>query len=157
MIISIQCEDDLPILYPTKFNVEICLLYIIISNTRGKLELNLRNLGFTSILHFKPSRDSDEEGEGQGSQELSMDTHGDGKPKSLKDRFREKVGEHCKDGAIVFIFVSGLQFPFEVSCYLFTLLLVTFCCSFNDLLTSFCLLISGETEREADFSWTCHG
>ena len=79
---------------------------------RGKLEQNLKNLGFTSILYFKPSRDIDEEGEGQGRQ-VGEDIQ-EAKPKSLKDKFREKVGEHCKDGAIVFIFVSGLQFPFEV-------------------------------------------
>ena len=57
----------------------------------------------------------DEEEEGQGSQEAESDRRGTSQPKSLKDRFREKVGEHCKDGAIVFVFVSGLQFPFEVS------------------------------------------
>ena len=37
------------------------------------------------------------------------------KPKSLQSKFKVKVGEHCKDGAVVFIFVSGLQYPFEVS------------------------------------------
>lgn len=87
-------------------------LHLLILN-RGKLEQNLKNLGFTSILHFKPSRDVDEEGEGQGSQEGTGVR--ESKPKSLKDKFMEKVGEHCKDGAVVFIFVSGHQFPFEVS------------------------------------------
>lgn len=80
---------------------------------RGKLEQNLKNLGFTSILYFKPSRDIDEEGEGQGTQ-VGTDVR-EAKPISLKDQFREKVGKHCKDGAVVFVFVSGLQFPFEVS------------------------------------------
>ena len=35
---------------------------------RGKLEQNLRQLGFTAVLNFKPSTDLDEADEGQESQ-----------------------------------------------------------------------------------------
>lgn len=64
-------------------------------------------------MHFKPGSDLDEEEEGQGVQVGAEVQRA--KPKSLKDKFKETVGKHCKDGAIVFIFVSGLQFPFNVS------------------------------------------
>ena len=81
---------------------------------RGKLEQNLKLLGFNAILHFKPSSSLDEEEEGQGMQ-VGASKLQKVKPKSLQNKFKETVGKHCKDGAIVFIFVSGLQFPFKVS------------------------------------------
>ena len=93
--------------------MEKFLSYWLIFTNRGKLEQNLRNLGFTSVLYFKPSCDVDEEDEGRGRQAGAESQPV--KPKSLKDQFRERVGEQCKDGAVVFVFVSGVQFPFEVS------------------------------------------
>ena len=88
----------------------MCLLYLY----RGKLEQNLKLLGFNTILHFKPSSSQDEEEEGQGIQ-VGAEFQREKPVKSLQKKFKEKIGEHCKDGAIVFIFVSGLQFPFQVS------------------------------------------
>ena len=32
----------------------------------------------------------------------------------LADRFREEVASKCTDEAIVFMYISGVQFPFEV-------------------------------------------
>lgn len=81
---------------------------------RGKLEQNLKLLGFNTILHFKPSSSLDEEEEGQGTHVGASEPQ-KVKHKSLQDKFKETVGERCKDGAIVFIFLSGLQFPLEVS------------------------------------------
>ena len=99
---------------PLQFwNAKMLLTIQLYSDNRGKLEKNLKHLGFTAILHFKASSDLDEEEEGQGSQEGAEFQRG--KPKTLKDKFKEKIVEHCKDGAVVFIFISGLQFPFEVS------------------------------------------
>lgn len=74
------------------------------------MEQNLKLLGFNTILYFKPSLDEEEEGQGVqvGATEFQR-----AKPKSLRDKFIKTVGEHCKDGAIVFIFISGLQFPFQ--------------------------------------------
>ena len=81
---------------------------------RGKLEQNLRQLGFTAILHFKPSTDLDEAEEGQGSQVGAAEVQ-QGKPKNLKEKFKRDIVERCRDGAIVFIFISAVQFPLIVS------------------------------------------
>ena len=80
---------------------------------RGKLEQNLKQLGFTAVLHFKPSTDVDEAEEGQGSQVGAEAQRG--KSKNLKDKFKRDIVERCRDGAIVFVFISGVQFPFHVS------------------------------------------
>ena len=74
----------------------------------------MRSLGFTSVLYFKPSCEVDEEEEEGRGRQAGAESQ-PSKPKSLKDQFREKVGEQCKDGAVVFVFVSGVQFPFQVS------------------------------------------
>ena len=80
---------------------------------RGKLEQNLKQLGFTAVLHFKPSTDLDEADEGQGSQ-VGAEVQ-QRKPKNLKEKFKRDIVDRCRDGAIVFFFISALQFPFLVS------------------------------------------
>ena len=95
----------------------ILISFVIkLQSFRGRLEQNLKLLGFNSILHFKASCSFDDEEEGEARQgvQVGAEFHRT-KPKSLKDRFKDKVGEHCKEGAFVFIYVSGVQFPFQVS------------------------------------------
>ena len=55
----------------------------------------------------------DEAEEGQGSQVGAEVRRG--KPKNLKDKFKRDIVERCRDGAIVFIFISAIQFPILVS------------------------------------------
>ena len=81
---------------------------------RVKLGQNLKQLGFTAVLYFKPSTDLDEADEGQGSQVRAEVQRG--KPKNLKEKFKRDDVDRCRaDGAVVFIFISALQFPVLVS------------------------------------------
>ena len=56
----------------------------------------------------------DEPEEGQGSQVGAAEVQR-GKPKNLKEKFKRDIVERCRDGAIVFIFISAVQFPLIVS------------------------------------------
>ena len=56
----------------------------------------------------------DEAEEGQGSQVGAAEVQR-GKPKNLKGKFKRDIVERCRDGAVIFIFISAVQFPLIVS------------------------------------------